>query len=95
MINRNLCNDGLSSPKKRADEDDEIIGEKRGKSKRPKVVSPGRQKFETQFEKYMISKYVEDPLKEKPIEPEVKPIDVKFDTITKLAGSLNAKVRAK
>ena len=37
----------------------------------------------------MVHKYVEDPIKEK---EQVKPTLEKFDTITKLEGSLNAKV---
>jgi len=34
-------------------------------------------------------KYVEEQLKEK---PEIKKEDVKFDTVTKIEGSLNAKM---
>lgn len=37
----------------------------------------------------MVHKYVEDKLKEKPEKPRE---DAKFDTITKLTGSQNAKV---
>jgi hypothetical protein len=40
----------------------------------------------------MVHKYVDEKLKEKPEEPRK---DGKFDTITKLTGSLNAKVKAK
>jgi len=38
----------------------------------------------------MMYKYVEEKVKEKPEKPKE---DGKFDTITKLTGSLNAKIR--
>ncbi len=91
MINRNLCAEG--TPKKKSDEgkggDSPIT--KREKMKRPKIISPKRQKFETQFEKYMIQKHVE----EKVTQPEIQ-VDVeKFDLVTKLVGSQNVKVQEK
>lgn len=62
MLNKNLCHDGAKSPKKKVtlDTDDIII--KEDAAKRPKIISPKRQKYETQFEKYMVHKYVEEKI---------------------------------
>jgi len=47
MINKNLCHDG-SSPKKRQRLDTDEEGASRlNQGKRPKIISPKRQKFET------------------------------------------------
>ena len=62
--------------------------QKREKQKKPKVVSPRRQQFETKFEKYFIQKHVDESFVEKPEAPLSK-----FDTITKADGSLNQKMK--
>ncbi len=64
MMNKNLCHDGESPQKKRKGTDEE--DNRLDKGKRPKIISPRRQKFETQFERFMVHKYVEEELKEKP-----------------------------
>jgi hypothetical protein len=64
MMNKNLCHDGESPTKKRKGTDEE--DNRLDKGKRPKIISPRRQKFETQFERFMVHKYVEEELKEKP-----------------------------
>lgn len=50
MINKHLCHDGSSPTKKlRIDTDDsgQEVSPSREKSKRPKIISPTRQKYET------------------------------------------------
>ena len=64
---------------------------KDSQQQRPKIISPRRQKYETQFEKFMVQKYVEEAVKE----PELPVDSGKFDTITKLTDSLNAMVKKK
>ncbi len=92
MINKNLCHDGQSPNKKKRHETEEDSLSRLDKGKRPKIISPRRQKYETQFEKFMVVKHVDEKIKDKPEPPKE---DGKFDTITKLTGSLNAKVREK
>lgn len=58
MINKGLCNDTQNTKKKNAmfngEEDGMSPLSKKDKAKRPKLISPKRQKFETQFEKFMV-----------------------------------------
>ncbi len=91
MINSSLCHEGSPSKKREKNNEDGDDSRKKSKQKRPKIISPRRQKYETQFEKFFVQRHVEDKLQEKPLQ-EVKKENGKFDTITKVVGSLNAKV---
>jgi hypothetical protein len=84
MINKNLCHEG--SPNKKRNDQDEGSPNKKDKQKRPKIISPKRQKYETYFEKFMVHKYVEDKIDEKP-KYEFDQEKYKFDLYTKLEGS--------
>lgn len=67
MINQSLCHDAESTKKKKplpGSENQDGSPSKRPKQKRPKIISPSRQKYETVFESYFISKYTEKKLKE-------------------------------
>ena len=85
MINKDLCQ-GNSPHRRRMgkefDEDSDDIH-------KPKIISPRRQKYETQFEKYFAYKHVDKRLDEKPRDLSRD----KFDTVTKLRESQNALVR--
>ena len=101
MINSSLCQDGIhgSAAKKKVTikrdangtqlEDFSDDGEGQ---KKPKIISPRRQKYEGQFEKFLVQKYVEEAVK-KQSEP-IKDLG-QFDTVTKLTDSLNVKVQKK
>lgn len=56
MINSSLCQEASSPNKRRQknDNDDANGSRKKSKAKRPKIISPRRQKFETQFEKFFV-----------------------------------------
>lgn len=84
MINPHLSNE---IGNKRKGPDGEELEEK---SKKPKICSPRRQRFEAEFEKHMHVKYVDESLVEKP-----KVYSEKFDVYTKLEDSLNVMVRKK
>ena len=72
MINSSLCQDGIhgSAAKKKVTikrdangtqlEDFSDDGEGQ---KKPKIISPRRQKYEGQFEKFLVQKYVEEAVK--------------------------------
>ena len=72
MINESLCNDGSTGKKKgivstsSAQPDGPLNGSpsKKPKQKRPKIISPSRAKYETNFESYFISKHLEKTLEE-------------------------------
>jgi hypothetical protein len=68
MINQSLCHDAESNKKKKplpgSENQDGASPSKKPKQKRPKIISPSRQKYETVFESYFISKYTEKKLKE-------------------------------
>ena len=60
---------------------------------RRRILSPRRQKFESQFERFMNEKYVATPIDTIP-EKEQKLLEPpKFDLTTKAQGSLNVKVK--
>ena len=69
MINESLCNDN-SGGKKKAAAANNVSGDANGspmkkpKQKRPKIISPSRMKYETNFESYYISKHLEKKLEE-------------------------------
>ncbi len=69
MINESLCNDN-SGGKKKAAAAGNVSGDANGspmkkpKQKRPKIISPSRMKYETNFESYYISKHLEKKLEE-------------------------------
>jgi hypothetical protein len=69
MINESLCNDN-SGGKKKVVSAANVSGEgngspmKKPKQKRPKIISPSRQKYETNFESYYISKHLEKKIEE-------------------------------
>ena len=106
MINESLCNDNSGGKKKAATAN--VSGEgtgsptKKPKQKRPKIISPSRQKYETNFESYYISKHLEKKLEEQKAqevtssesEGEQKTLitETPFDVITKTTGSINKKV---
>jgi len=56
---------------------------------RKRILSPRRQKFETQFEEFLTRKRVEDKLADAP------PPELDFDTTTKPEGTVNTKVNKK
>lgn len=63
---------------------------------RRKILSPKRQRFENNFEKFMTDKYVNHPIEELPgqqrkLEEERPP----FDTTTRFEGSMNATIAAR
>jgi hypothetical protein len=67
MINEHLCHDGAQIQKKKV----AVLGgaadgspSKKPKQKRPKIISPSRQKYETNFEKYFINKHLDKKLNE-------------------------------
>ena len=66
MINEHLCHDASSNKKKKQVEggpgDDGQSPIKKPKQKRPKIISPSRQKYETLFERYFVSKHLEKKL---------------------------------
>lgn len=65
MINEHLCHDAVgaqTTKKKAAPGDNGASPAKKPKQKRPKIISPSRQKYETLFERYFISKHVEKQL---------------------------------
>ena len=53
MINEHLCHEGAGNKKKTSNGDGSSPS-KKPKTKRPKIISPSRQKYETYFEKYFI-----------------------------------------
>lgn len=65
MINEHLCHDGQMTKKKSVNVDaNSVSPTKKPKQKRPKIISPSRQKYETLFEKYFIGKYLDRKLDE-------------------------------
>lgn len=56
---------------------------------RKRILSPRRQKFEKEFERYITKKNVEDKIEEV-IDPEID-----FDVTTKPEGTFNARVQQK
>jgi len=84
MINPHLSND--ANAKRRGPNGEEL----EEKSKKPKICSPRRQRFEAAFEKHMHVRYVDEALEEKP-----RVFSEKFDVYTKLTDSLNVMVRKK
>ncbi len=68
MINESLCNDGSSGKKKTGPsipgQEGQLSPTKKPKQKRPKIISPQRQKYETNFEQYFVNKHLEKKLAE-------------------------------
>jgi hypothetical protein len=110
MINESLCNDGSNGKKKGGVISQAEGGQgsggspmKKPKQKRPKIISPSRQKYETNFEAYYISKHLEMTLEQQKAqettssedeeaENQVLLTETPFDVITKTTGSINKKV---
>jgi hypothetical protein len=112
MINESLCNDNSGGKKKAVAAGGNVSGDggngspmKKPKQKRPKIISPSRMKYETNFESYYISKHLEKKLEEQKAqevtssESEGEQLQSKtlitetpFDVITKTTGSINKKV---
>ena len=110
MINAHLCHDGSVTKKKTVNVGDASGSPaKKPKMKRPKIISPQRQKYETHFERYFVGKHLEKKLKEdivarftsgaatasEEVPAEVKKSDEKFDVVTKTVGSINIKAVAR
>lgn len=53
MINEHLCHDPGSGHKPAGEQ----TPTKKPKAKRPKIISPSRQKYETHFERYFVQKH--------------------------------------
>lgn len=67
MINQSLCPDADPAKKKKVlpgGNQDGGSPSKKPKQKRPKIISPSRSKYETQFESYFLTKYTEKTLQE-------------------------------
>ena len=68
MINQSLCHDAESNKKKKplpgSENQEGGSPSKKPKQKRPKIISPSRQKYETVFESYFLNKYTEKKLQE-------------------------------
>ena len=65
MINEHLCHDGVgtqTTKKKTLPGENGASPTKKPKQKRPKIISPSRQKYETLFERYFISKHLDKQL---------------------------------
>ena len=84
MINKGLSSEHAVHGKKHAQEE---VGEKR-----PKIISPRRQKYESQFEKYFVQKLVDEVNKSVTEVKQQRDLG-KFDTVTKLTESKNALVQ--
>ena len=87
MINPGMCAD----PKQKARQASGSGSPKPGVQamQRKRILSPRRQKFETQFEEFLTRKRVEDKLADAP------PPELDFDTTTKPEGTVNTKVNKK
>lgn len=108
MINESLCNDNSGGKKKttvnvNADGNPNGSPMKKPKQKRPKIISPSRQKYETNFESYYITKHLEKTLEEQKAQELTSSesegeknqqliTETPFDVITKTTGSINKKV---
>ena len=108
MINESLCGENSGGKKKAVAGN--VAGEANGspmkkpKQKRPKIISPSRRGYETNFEAYFIEKHLKIKLEEEK-EKEVNSseseeehkgttliTETPFDVITKTTGSINKKV---
>lgn len=110
MINANLCHDANMHKKKKTTGDGpDGSPSKKAKTKRPKIISPSRQKYETNFERYFLGKHLDKKLEEerKQLEeegaiideqqeqPEIHQANEVFDVISKPVGSINKKAVAR
>lgn len=58
---------------------------------RQRIISPSRKRFETNFDDWLVNKYIEEPILSIPEKKEEMMNPPPFDTVTKPVGSLNAK----
>lgn len=85
MIKEDMCTDVAKEQKKK---ERNASGSGSPKAdvqaqQRKRILSPKRQRFESEFEKYVGKKLVGDKLEDQP------PPDMNFDTTTKPSGSIN------
>jgi hypothetical protein len=59
---------------------------------RCKIISPRRQKFEKQFEKYLDGKYIVEPIQSIPDKRQQLLVPPEFDIRTKAGNSQNVRV---
>lgn len=88
MIKQDMCTDVAKEHKKK---ERQASGSGSPKAdvqaqQRKRILSPKRQRYESEFEKYVEKKLVHSKLEEQP------PPDMNFDTTTKPTGSINQKV---
>ena len=89
MINEKLCEDKAAAAAKQRQGGSGSPQANVQAQQRKRILSPKRQRYETQFEQYVYKKDVEERMEDEPI-----PV-LDFDTTTKPDGTMNAKVQNK
>lgn len=94
MISQTMCTDVKEERKKKEREAARSTSSSPREAnvqaqQRKRILSPRRQRYESQFEKFLSNKFVDEKLQDK------EPPSMDFDTTTKPEGTLNAKVNEK
>jgi|TARA_B110000305_G_C19294723_1_gene566012 hypothetical protein len=94
MISQTMCTDVKEERKKKEREAARSTSSSPREAnvqaqQRKRILSPRRQRYESQFEKFLGNKFVDAKLEDK------APPSMEFDTTTKPEGTLNAKVKEK